>query len=1352
MMTKVLTYCATFVIFSSGCFVAAGEEPAKSEAAPPRAVEVPLGENVRVRDPDNDPLTYKWVQLEGPSVKIADPNKLRTYFIPTAPGKYVFELQVSDGKTTARRSFTKIVTPPNRPPVVHAGPEKSAALGQLVQLTAEGEDPDGEPITDWEWRQTDGPKLKFAKDELIERQLRFLPKEAGLYVFEVRASDGRAWGEFARTAVSVKAPNTAPDIIIEGEETEKVELPVQPVPVKEEKEPVVVVGPDATIALGEVITLDGSGSYDPQGGELEFYWRQQKNEAPIIRDMRQDASSAKEGRRDMFACPRWFCTPTQPGKYVFVLEVTAGRRKASSRPLAFTVVEKNLPPIAEIRAAKTAWSVGETVRLDGSASRDPDGHKITFDWHWSKEGMYPKNFLVGKEHELIFTAEVPGDYGIELVVTDERGAQSKPAQISVKIAPANKPPVISVPPGVNGKVGVPCSITVTVEDPENDPTTVEWSVVEPKDLDLPPETLTRKMLVFTPAKPGLYVFRVKARETRQDGLESLSAQVQVAVESARNLPPTAVLRGPKEVDAGREVRLSGEASSDPEGRRLTYLWKQVGGPADVPARPGTDAATWTFMSKEPGDYAFSLQVSDGAHSSEPALWNVRVNRVNQPPIAHIARPEKIECFVGETFVLDGSGSRDPDPGTKLTYHWRLLEGVRAVLTGDNEPKVKVTPLAPGRLEVELVVNDGQTDGKPVAMSMLVLRRNLPPIAKITGPQSAEINKDVVLSGETSSDPDGAKDQPLETFNWEQVDNEAPQLDISRQNLRRSQLRFRAKQPGVYVFRLVVRDADGEKSAPAEWAVKVSPVIEPPFAKAFVVDRELGKPVKVGEEVRLSARDSHDPQGGKLTFEWRKREGPEILLPEDDGPELILKPTRPGRYVFEVVAANADRRSKPATVEFAVAGVNAKPVAQIADAGSVSVGGEVMLDATNSFDPDNDPIAEYRWRLVSAPPGVKTDLERERARARKFPYRLEQKGEYAFELTVFDGKDWSEPVGKTFVTAGVNEPPVARFKETDVKAETDAEVILSGESSYDPDRGPEKILRYIWDWPKQVRNPTEDGATFRFTAPSKPGVVRIGLTVFDGKDKSRREEVAVTVLEAGKLPVAIVAEDEIVTTLADKSKKYAWNDPEVVKLDGRHSTPSGKLRFQWRQIDDLPPLVDQPEELTKARFGMAVFTPGEYRFELRVQNVENELWSAPKIVRIHVKDPDKPRILGPEKTERTGGGEEENETRRAAENALRRAKTDEGNDKPTADIQAQIEKLSSAERDDRTDAALALLKIGDPCVPFLIDVLEEGKEPAADQAHKILRAIAKDRDEGKNAEKWRLWWNEKQREKNRSRNE
>ena len=121
----------------------------------------------------------------------------------------------------------------------------------------------------------------------------------------------------------------------------------------------------------EDIVLDGSGSFDPEGEELAYRWRQVAGPVVELRDANTP-------------WPRF--TPTGPGRYGFELVVAAppegGRGRALESPpvrLSVDVLPPNRAPRVEVaplvRAEPGQWAV-----LDGGGATDADGDVLTFRW------------------------------------------------------------------------------------------------------------------------------------------------------------------------------------------------------------------------------------------------------------------------------------------------------------------------------------------------------------------------------------------------------------------------------------------------------------------------------------------------------------------------------------------------------------------------------------------------------------------------------------------------------------------------------------------------------------------------------------------------------------------------------------------------------------------------------------------------------------------------------------------------------------------------------------------------------------------------------------------------------------
>ena len=190
------------------------------------------------------------------------------------------------------------------------------------------------------------------------------------------------------------------------------------------------------------------------------------------------------------------------------------------------------------------------------------------------------------------------------------------------------------------------------------------------------------------------------------------------------------LAGPDfQVTAGDPVQLDGSSSIDPEGAPLTFDWQQTAGTPVVlnladPVRP-------TFTAPlAPGLLSFELIVSDGELFSAPDPINVDVVAANLAPVAQISGAVCLDatrgCAVaGQNYVLDGSGSTDPDAGPgALTYSWDEITtgGDLAGIVGAlNQPTLTITAptmaqvlaaFAPATnvdfvLRFELTVDDGE---------------------------------------------------------------------------------------------------------------------------------------------------------------------------------------------------------------------------------------------------------------------------------------------------------------------------------------------------------------------------------------------------------------------------------------------------------------------------------------------------------------------------------------------------------------------------------------------------------------------------------------------------------------------
>ena len=85
---------------------------------------------------------------------------------------------------------------------------------------------------------------------------------------------------------------------------------------------------------------------------------------------------------------------------------------------------------------------------------------------------------------------------------------------------------------------------------------------------------------------------------------------------------------------------------------------------------------------------------------------------NSPPSASAGLDQAVN--VGQTVMLDGSGSTDPN-GDPLTYAWSFVSrpaGSGATLTGATTVNPTFVADVAGSYTVQLIVNDGQANSPP----------------------------------------------------------------------------------------------------------------------------------------------------------------------------------------------------------------------------------------------------------------------------------------------------------------------------------------------------------------------------------------------------------------------------------------------------------------------------------------------------------------------------------------------------------------------------------------------------------------------------------------------------------------
>ena len=285
-------------------------------------------------------------------------------------------------------------TPANRNPVAEAGPAQRVDTNALVTLNGSGNDPDGDNnALTYSWELTGGTGITLSNANIAGPT--FTPVAAGTYTFSLTVTDAGTPSASATDTVTIT-----------------VTVPANRLPVAD-------AGPAQRVETNALVTLNGTGSSDPDGDTLSYAWThtQTGGAAPATPITLTGADTAG---------PTF--TPVAAGTYTFTLTVTDDGTPAASDTDTVTItvtVPANQPPVAEAGPAQSV-ETNALVTLNGSGSSDPDGDTLSYAWTHTQTGgsapATPITLTGANTAGPTFTPVAAGTYTFTLTVTDDADA------------------------------------------------------------------------------------------------------------------------------------------------------------------------------------------------------------------------------------------------------------------------------------------------------------------------------------------------------------------------------------------------------------------------------------------------------------------------------------------------------------------------------------------------------------------------------------------------------------------------------------------------------------------------------------------------------------------------------------------------------------------------------------------------------------------------------------------------------------------------------------------------------------------------------------------------------------------
>ena len=270
--------------------------------------------------------------------------------------------------------------------------------------------------------------------------------------------------------------------------------------VQENLKPIADAGTDQTVFVGDLINLDGSGSFDiDKNYPLTYEWQ------IVLKPKGSDAILSQSASGDGSDGSQLFFEADVNGEFIIQLVVTDSLGLASE-PANVVLNTLNVAPVANAGNDQHFVNENTPIHLDGSQSFDPDGDPITYTWSITSRPPYSAATLSNpSDAQPTFVADVSGTYTIQLMVNDNLGAKSDPDEVVV--TSGNVKPVADA--GNNQVVIVGRKVFLNGDgsyDANMDPLSYRWDLVSiPKGslADLHEPLL--KDSNFIPDVQGIYV-------------------------------------------------------------------------------------------------------------------------------------------------------------------------------------------------------------------------------------------------------------------------------------------------------------------------------------------------------------------------------------------------------------------------------------------------------------------------------------------------------------------------------------------------------------------------------------------------------------------------------------------------------------------------------------------------------------------------------------------------------------------------------------------------------------------------------------------------------------------------------
>ncbi len=430
-------------------------------------------------------------------------------FMSVAP--LLLALACNGGSATGGKQDSTV---PNNKPVAEAGTPITQSADLAVDLNGgASRDPDGDALS-YRWtfdHVPDGSLLPnkeapFTSNGATTPTTSFIPDKVGTYVVKLEVTD-------------TKGATSDPDFVVVTIE-DSTALPVANA------------GSDLTVRVGQQVTLNGAGSYDPQGRAFTYAW--------TVIDKPSASGIALSG--DTTVSPTF--TPDAKGVYIVNLVVNNGLASSRGDAMTVTALADDHAPVANA-GVDIETEDCTSVPLDCSSSSDPDGDTLIYLWDVQSKPtgstVSSSSFTNRAGSRPSFYPDVAGDYTLSCAVFDGTTWSSPDlVKLSATERRRNAPPSVNAGPNesVDADDSAQCvesgytyecedcsdktyqlGLNAQITDADGDPMTYLWEVLDGDATITDPTNLnsTVKLKGAATTEPSVcteneYTFRITATD------------------------------------------------------------------------------------------------------------------------------------------------------------------------------------------------------------------------------------------------------------------------------------------------------------------------------------------------------------------------------------------------------------------------------------------------------------------------------------------------------------------------------------------------------------------------------------------------------------------------------------------------------------------------------------------------------------------------------------------------------------------------------------------------------------------------------------------------------------------------